>query len=145
MKSFSGLLDRDKSQLGECGELTPDKGVLASVQIPSLTSLSPVAQVEFLDNQILEIGRGHSCFDINDGDVSTSDGLAVAVPFQQDFRSDLAPTTKPCGKVVPARQKKLVRVDSDYVISTNTGGSPVKRTSEANALDGLLGKCRTVS
>ena len=81
MKSPSGLLDKDKSQLGKGGESTPDKDVLASVQIPGLTSLSPIAQGEFLENQILEIDRGLSCFDTNDGDVSTSDGLAVVVPF----------------------------------------------------------------
>ena len=81
MKSPSGLLDRDKSQLGEGGELTPNKGILASIQIPSLTSLSLVAQGEFLENQILEIDCDLSCFDTNDGDVSTSDGLAVVVPF----------------------------------------------------------------
>ena len=49
------------------------------------------------------------------------------------------------GKVVPARRKRLVRVDSDYVISNNTSGAPVKRTSEANALDGLPRKPRAIS
>ena len=75
MKSPSGLLDRDKSQLGEGGELTPNKGILASIQIPSLTSLSLVAQGEFLENQILEIDCGLSCFNTNDGDVFISVGL----------------------------------------------------------------------
>nr|POF22639.1 hypothetical protein CFP56_28369 [Quercus suber] len=109
---------------------------------------------EFLENQILEIDHGLSCFDTNDGDVSTSDGLAVVVPFGQDLRSDLAPTTNLCdtqinclsvpnppivfssdvsdsgslsvgGKVVPARQKWIVRVASDSVISIATGGALV--------------------
>ena len=31
MKSLSGLLDRDESQLGEDGESTPENGGLASV------------------------------------------------------------------------------------------------------------------
>ena len=48
-------------------------------------------------------------------------------------------------KVVIARRKRLVRVDSDYVISNNTSGAPVKRTSEANALDGLPRKPRAIS
>ena len=75
----------------------------------------------------------------------------MVVPFGQDMRSDLAPTTTPCdtqinflfvpnpsivifddvsdlgslsmgGKVVLTRQKRIVRMASNSVISTNSGG-----------------------
>ena len=42
MKSPLGLLDRDESQLGEDGELTPENDGLASVYIPSLIPFSLV-------------------------------------------------------------------------------------------------------
>ena len=174
MKSPSGLLDRDESQLGEGGESTPETNGLASVQIPSLIPLSPVVQGEFLENQIREIDRGFSCFDTNDGDVPTSSGLAVVIPFRQDMKSDLAPYTNPretkinClsvpntsivvfgdvsdsvslsvgGKVVPTRRKRIVKMAFNFVISTDFGEVSVKQTSEANALNGLPRKRRVVS
>ena len=152
MKSPLGLLDRDESQLGEDGELTPENDGLASVQIPSLIPFSLVVQGEFLENQIHEIDRGLSCFDTNDDVVSTRVGcVAIVVSFGQDMRSDLAPTTTPCdtqinflsvpnpsivvfgdvfdsgsllvgGKVAPTRQNRIVRMASDSVIFTDSGG-----------------------
>ena len=156
MKSPSGLLDRNESQLGEDGESTPENGGLASVQIPSLIPFSPVVQGEFLENQIREIDHGLSCFDTNDGVVSIRVGHAtVVVPFGHDMRSDLAPTTTPVpnpsivvfgdvsdsgslsvsGKVVPTRQKRIVRMASDSVISTDSGGVQRAVSRKENCCD----------
>ena len=66
----------------------------------------------------------------------------MVVPFGHDMRSDLAPTTTPVpnpsivvfgdvsdssslsmsGKMVPTRQKRIVRMASDSFISTDSGG-----------------------
>nr|POE59891.1 hypothetical protein CFP56_39460 [Quercus suber] len=129
---------------------------------------------EFLENQIHEIDRGLSCFDTNDGDVLTSAGLNVVIPFRQDIRSDSTPSTNPCdtkincfsipntsiavssdvsdsgslsvgGKVVLTRRRRIVRIVSGFVISNDSGRTSVKRISEVNALDGLPRKRRAVS
>ena len=44
------------------------------------------------------------------------------------FSGDVSDSGSLCvgGKVVPARRKRLVRVDFDYVISTDTGRASVK-------------------
>nr|POE59890.1 hypothetical protein CFP56_39459 [Quercus suber] len=135
----------------------------AAIQVQPLD----VSNREFLENQIHEIDRGLSCFDTNDGDVLTSAGLNVVLPFRQDMRSDSTPSTNPCdtkincfsipntsiavssgvsdsgslsvgGKVVLTRRRRIVRIFSGFVISNDSGGTSVKRISEVNALDGIV-------
>ena len=48
-------------------------------------------------------------------------------------------------KVVSTRWRRVVRTVSDFVISNASSGAHVKRTNEANALEGLPRKRRMVS
>ena len=47
--------------------------------------------------------------------------------------------------MVSTRWRRVVRTVSDFVISNASSGAPVKRTNEANALEGLPRKRRMVS
>ena len=49
------------------------------------------------------------------------------------------------GKVVFTRRRRVVRTVFDFVILNTSSGAPVKRTNEANALEGLPRKRRTIS
>nr|POF07997.1 putative ribonuclease h protein [Quercus suber] len=144
------------------------------VQAPCLNSRPPVVQGEYLENQIEEIDRGLSYFDADTGAASTGTGLNVYIPHDQDVRSDVAPSLTLCvtnlncfsttnnslvvsedvsdsgsfsggGKVVATRRRRVVRTVSDFVISNESGGTSVKRSSEENTLEELPRKRRVVS
>ena len=98
----------------------------------------------------------------------------MILPLGQNMRSDLASpltpndTNKNCisesnnsleifanlsnsgslskgGKVVSTRRRRVVRTVSDFIISNASSRALVKRTNEANALEGLPRKRRMVS
>ena len=157
----------------ERGETIHVSRGLAKTQVQSACPL-PRVQGEFLENQINEIDCELSCFDTNDGDAPTSAGLDMIFSLGQNMRSDLASpltpndTNKSCisvsnnslavssnvsdssflsrgGKVVFTRRRRVMRTVFDFVILNTSSGAPVKRTNEANALEGLPRKRRTVS
>ena len=172
LQDNSGTRMRDESHLEEGRETIHVSRGLAETQVQSACPL-PRVQGEFLENQINEIDRGLSFFDTNDGAPSNV-GLDMILPLGQNMRSDLASpltpndTNKNCisesnnslevsanlsdsgslskgGKVVSTRRRRVVRTVFDFVISNASSGAPVKRTNEANALEGLPRKRRMVS
>ena len=73
----------------------------------------------------------------------SNNSLAVSGDVSGDV-SDSGSLSKG-GKVVSTRRRRVVRTVSDFVISNVSGGALVKRTNEANVLEGLPRKRIAVS
>ena len=73
----------------------------------------------------------------------SNNSLAVSGDVSSDV-SDSGSLSKG-GKVVSTRRRRVVRMVSDFVISNVSSGAPIKRTNEANVLEGLPRKRIAVS